>query len=55
MVATAQPNFVVGAKNLKGPRGMRHFNFENLENLIDMKLYSLLILAKNTKKVKKQF
>ena len=29
------------------------FNFVNFENLIYMKLYSLLILIKNTKEVKK--
>ena len=40
---------------LKGPRWMRHFNFVNFENLIYMKLYSLLILTKKYKKVKKQF
>ena len=47
-----QPKVV---ENLKGPRGMRHFQFCHFENLIYMKLYSLLILTKNTKKVKKQF
>ena len=31
------------------------FNVVNFENLIYMKLYSLLILAKYTKKSKKQF
>ena len=37
---------------LKGPLGMRHFKFENL---IYMKLYSLLILTKKTKKSKNNF
>ena len=40
---------------LKGPLGMRHFNVVNLENLIYMKLYSLLILTENTKKSKNNF
>ena len=31
------------------------FNFVNFDNLIYMKLYSLQILTKNTKKSKKQF
>ena len=31
------------------------FNFVNLDNLIYMKLYSLLILTKNTKKSKNNF
>ena len=33
---------------LKGLRGMRHLNFVNFENLIYMKLYSLLILTKTS-------
>ena len=40
---------------LKGPLGMRHFNFINFENCIYLKLYSLLILTKNTKKSKNNF
>ena len=39
--------------DLKGPLGMRHFQFCQHENLIYMKLYSLLIVTKNTKKYKK--
>ena len=38
---------------LKGPLGMRHVVI--FENLIYMKLYSLLILTENTEKSKKQF
>ena len=34
---------------------MRHFQCVNFENLIYMKLYSLLILTKNTKKSKNNF
>ena len=34
---------------------MGHFNVVNFENLIYMELYSLLILAKNTKKSKNNF
>ena len=34
---------------------MRIYNFVNFENLIHMKLYSLLILRKNTKKFKNNF
>ena len=35
------------------PLGWDIFNFVNFDNLIYMKLYSLLILTKNTKKSKK--
>ena len=37
------------------PVGWDIFNFVKFANLIYMKLYSLLILTKNTKKVKKRF
>ena len=47
-----QPEVV---ENLKGPRGKGHFQFCQFENLIYMKLYSLLILTKNTKKSKNNF
>ena len=36
------------------PLGWDSFNFVNFDNLIYMKLYSLLILTKNTKKSKKK-
>ena len=39
----------------RDPVGWDIFNFVNFENLIDMKLYSLLILPKNTKKSKNNF
>ena len=39
----------------KDPVGWDIFNFINFENLIYMKLYSLLILNKNTKKSKNNF
>ena len=40
---------------LKGHLGMRHVQFCQFDNLIYMKLYSLLILAKKTKKWKNNF
>ena len=40
---------------LKGPVGWDIFNCVNFANLIYMKLYSLLILTKNTKKSKNYF
>ena len=41
--------------NIKARRRMRIFIFFIFGNLIDMKLYSLLILTENTNKSKKQF
>ena len=40
---------------LKEPRGMRHFQFCQFKKKNYMKLYSLLILTKNTKKSKYNF
>ena len=34
---------------------MRHFNAVNFENLVYMRLYSLLILTENTKKSRNNF